>query len=138
MPSASITHCTITRGDAITRRVGGQSHYQHSKPLSVCRAPCRFLDLVLQYVDKDQRVALMRVALAGGKGEIPGTDAGAIISTATQFIDDMEDQTIVADRWVWERGCNDWMLSVCVPACLRVCVHALLPACCMCAVCTSC
>jgi hypothetical protein len=41
---------------------------------------------------------VLKAALGGGSGDIPGADAGSLAATATQFIDDMEEQVVVPDR----------------------------------------
>lgn len=51
-----------------------------------------------QEVDKEQRVDVLRTALSGGQGDMPGCDSDALSTASTQFIDDMEDQEQVADR----------------------------------------
>lgn len=65
----------------------------------------RALDLALLEADKEQRVAVLRTVLAGGLGEVPGADADSLAATASQFIDEMEEQEQVLDRRLLARLC---------------------------------
>eukprot|EP00195_Chlamydomonas_chlamydogama_P008745 CAMPEP_0202897154 /NCGR_PEP_ID=MMETSP1392-20130828/5993_1 /ASSEMBLY_ACC=CAM_ASM_000868 /TAXON_ID=225041 /ORGANISM="Chlamydomonas chlamydogama, Strain SAG 11-48b" /LENGTH=366 /DNA_ID=CAMNT_0049582727 /DNA_START=253 /DNA_END=1353 /DNA_ORIENTATION=- len=65
----------------------------------------RALHLLAQEVDKDRRLAVMRAALSGGSGELPASTPDALVSSSTTFIDDMEEQTVVADRRLLARLC---------------------------------
>lgn len=57
-------------------------------------ASVRVLDAVLQHESMAARLKVLRTALAGGKGDIPGVDMEALAATANQFVDDMEDQQV--------------------------------------------
>ncbi|GBF97706.1 hypothetical protein Rsub_09764 [Raphidocelis subcapitata] len=61
-------------------------------------APLRVLDAALQHDRITARLRVLRAALAGGRGDVPGVGMEALAATANQFVDDMEDQEIVADR----------------------------------------
>jgi len=43
---------------------------------------------------KQERLGVLRSALAGGLGEVPGATLEALAMGATQFIDDMEEQEV--------------------------------------------
>eukprot|EP00798_Chlamydomonas_sp_ICE-L_P028106 gene28106-31214_t len=68
-------------------------------------AVARVLNGALMLVDKDDRLDLLRTSLSGGKGEIPGSDVEGLLATTSQFINDMEEQTIVIDRRLLSRLC---------------------------------
>ncbi|MEW5305368.1 MAG: hypothetical protein WDW36_007911 [Sanguina aurantia] len=65
----------------------------------------RVLDLALKQRDKDARVQVLQSALDGGAGEVPAAEVEALLSTTSQFIDDMEEQESVADRALLARMC---------------------------------
>ncbi|KAG1672207.1 hypothetical protein FOA52_002908 [Chlamydomonas sp. UWO 241] len=65
----------------------------------------RVLNRTLQERDKDARVGVLRTALSGGRGDVPGADGGSLSTAATQFIDDMEEQDVVVDRRLLARLC---------------------------------
>ncbi|MEW5314075.1 MAG: hypothetical protein WDW38_005598 [Sanguina aurantia] len=65
----------------------------------------RVLDLALKQRDKDARVQVLKSALDGGAGEIPAAEVEALLSTTSQFIDDMEEQESIADRALLARMC---------------------------------
>ncbi|KAI8473087.1 MAG: hypothetical protein J3K34DRAFT_501351 [Monoraphidium minutum] len=60
--------------------------------------PVRVLDAALQHDRVSARLKVLRSALGGGGGGLPGADMQALAATANQFVDDMEDQEVVADR----------------------------------------
>lgn len=63
------------------------------------------LNRVLAHEEKDARLAVLREAMEGGKGDIPGSDFESLSAAATQFIDDMEDAEVVIDRRLLARLC---------------------------------
>jgi hypothetical protein len=68
-------------------------------------ASVRVLDTALQSDSISARLKILRTALAGGRGDVPGVDMEALSATANQFVDDMEDQEVGAgDRVVWWGG----------------------------------
>lgn len=65
----------------------------------------RVLDLALKQMDKDSRVAVLKTALDGGAGEVPAAEVDGLLATSSQFIDDMEEGEVVADRALLARMC---------------------------------
>lgn len=65
----------------------------------------RVLDLALKQRDKDTRVAVLKTALDGGGGEVPAAEVDGLLATSSQFIDDMEEGEVVADRALLARMC---------------------------------
>lgn len=66
----------------------------------------RVLDLALQQPDSSQRLQVLRTALLeGGQGEVPSVGFDALLASAGQLIDDMEEQQVVADRRLLARLC---------------------------------
>lgn len=63
------------------------------------------LDLALKETDKDARVQIVKTALEGGKDSVPGADMDSLWATTCQFVDDMEEQEIIADRKLLARLC---------------------------------
>lgn len=61
-------------------------------------APVRVLDSALREERMGARLKVLRTALAGGAGDVPGSDMQSLAAAANQFVDDMEDQPEVADR----------------------------------------
>lgn len=64
------------------------------------------------------RLDVLRSALGGGAADLPGCDADSLSSASTQFIDDMEEQEVVADRCgqLLRNLCD--LPSLCPPLCL--------------------
>lgn len=54
----------------------------------------RVLDAALQQEGMSARLKILRKALAGGEGDLPGVDMESLSATANQFVDDMEDQEV--------------------------------------------
>ena len=61
-------------------------------------APVRVLDAALKHDRMSERLRVLRTALAGGAGDVPAADMQSLAATANQFVDDMEEQQVVADR----------------------------------------
>ncbi len=65
---------------------------------------------------------VLRLALRGGEGDLPSADADGLVTATSQFIDDMEDQAAIIDRFVPDEPCSHVLVSA---VCLRVhCSHA--------------
>ncbi|GAX77155.1 hypothetical protein CEUSTIGMA_g4600.t1 [Chlamydomonas eustigma] len=65
----------------------------------------RVLNRALQDMDKEKRVKVLRSSLTGGAGDLPGSDTDSLVTAASQFIDDMEDQSSILDRRLLARLC---------------------------------
>jgi hypothetical protein len=66
--------------------------------LRCCSSSCIKCLLIVQDVDKESRVKVLRGSLEGGAGDLPGSDTDSLVTAASQFIDEMEDQMSILDR----------------------------------------
>lgn len=56
----------------------------------------RVLDTALQHSNAQDRLQVLKTALAGGSGDLPGVAMDGLSTTANQFVDDMEDQQVLS------------------------------------------
>lgn len=66
----------------------------HTQVSARLPAPVQVLNVALAHSRRAERDGVLQQALAGGRGDVPGTSLDALGAAAHQLIDDMEDQQV--------------------------------------------